>query len=109
MANHTDEEIFKLLGWAIIEWRIQYFKPNIVHPSWGDTYMIPDVMYELAEGLYRKYAERLGVPTYTIDMIELDESRGSVRMAISKLSDPPGRDSRPTIDLPELKKLLKTA
>lgn len=110
----NDEEIFRLLGWALIEWKVQYHRPNLVHPAWGDTFVIDNIHYDIAEGLYKTYAKRLGKPTYTTDMVEIDENRGSVKLVLDKMSNAPGvvakgAGIRATLSLEKLKQILKVA
>jgi hypothetical protein len=82
----NDTEVFTLLGWALLEWKMAYYRPHLVHRSWGTEFGMSDTLYEAAEDIYKELARKLGKFTYVTDLIEIDETKGNAAVALGKLS-----------------------
>jgi len=71
------------LSWKLIECKLMYYRPDLVHKSWHEKLRVSDADYDELESLYSD--------SYTTDMVGIDISRPSVRLAISKYTNPKGK------------------
>jgi hypothetical protein len=105
LIRDGQEEFVKewsLLGWKIIEWKVAYYLPNLVHKSRIADYTISDDLYDEAEKRYLKLCRRVGLPNYNVHkkypgfddvsykhaMFEVDRERPSVQLVLAKLGSP---------------------
>jgi hypothetical protein len=94
-----------VLSWQLIEWKVAYYLPDRVHPSRRKDYTVSDEHYDACEQRYLTLCRKL----YPIDgtlntivhksypgfsdvagdgMMEVDESRPSVKIVLAKLGSP---------------------
>jgi hypothetical protein len=92
------------LGWKIIEWKLMYYRPEMVHPSWRADLTISDEDYDEAEQDYLYHCAKYKLPNtvvhktypglekidYRHAMVEVDLSRPSVQLVVKKLGSPKG-------------------
>lgn len=92
------------LSWRLIEWKVSYYLPDRVHPSRRKDYEIPDDEYDANEQRYLTLCRTLGIPNTIVHksypgfgdvagdgMMEVDESRPSIQLVLSKLGSPKRR------------------
>ena len=87
--TENDDEMF-LLGWAIIELKLAYYRPDLIHDSWKPYVFQPDSFYDAVEDRYRMLCKSRGVPASAADMVDADLDRPSVRLAASMLGQDRG-------------------
>ncbi len=87
-----------ILSWKIIEWKIAYYYPHLIHPSRIADHTVSDDEYDKAEVRYLELCKQLGkrntvvhkiypgYDDYQYAMFEIDEKRYSVQLVIKKLS-----------------------
>ncbi len=87
------------LTWKIIEWKVAYYRPDLVHRSRVNDYTISDDEYDKSEIRYLELTRLLGFRNYLVHkgypgfedlgieyaMFEIDESRPSIQLVINKL------------------------
>jgi len=83
-------EKLSYLGWAIIELKIAYYHPHLIHESWKSTVFQPDSFYDALEDEYRKLSNVFGRAASACDMVGADFERPSVRLALSLIGQPKG-------------------
>lgn len=86
------------LSWKLIEWRMMYYYPDLVHESRHQDYEISDYLYDKREMDYLRLCKLFDTPAYTVlnrldetdlsGQQELDFSRPSVQLVLKKLSSP---------------------
>lgn len=90
------------LSWRLIEWKVAYYRPDLVHRSRRKDYEISDDEYDAFEQRYLLLCRRLDKQNtlvhkaypgfksvgYRHAMIEVDLKRPSVQLVISKLRTP---------------------
>lgn len=88
------------LSWRIIEWKVQYYRPDLVHESWGNEFIIDDATYDAHELRYLELCRITKSPNtlvhkgypgyddYANAMLELDMERPSVQRVIKYMSNP---------------------
>ena len=90
---------FVRLSWALIEYKVMYYRPDLVHASRHEGLTVPDVVYDRLETRYLALCRVLGRPNTVVHkvplgfddvdsdgaMMEIDENRPSVQLVISKL------------------------
>lgn len=114
VRRSKDEKEFCYLGWRIIELKVAYYKPEVVHLSWKDKVTVDDETYDAMELRYLELCMKLrakhakenpGDPPYPWNtvvhkgwpgyeelcneghaMMEVDESRPSVQLVMAKLA-----------------------
>ncbi len=93
------EEEYIRLSWQLIEWKVAYYMPEMVSSSRIDDVTVDDDYYDHKERRYLTLCRRLGhkntivhkrYPGYRdvgtkYAMIEIDKTRPSVKLVISKL------------------------
>jgi hypothetical protein len=104
-SSSADREEFVALSWRLIEWKVAYYKGDLVNPARRKDYEVSDDEYDAAEVRYLTLCRQLKMPNtivhkgwpgfedvgYEHAMMEVDEDRPSVRLVISKLSSPKAR------------------
>ncbi len=99
MRRTKVEKEFCELGWRLIELKVAYYKPELVHESWLEKVTVSDDDYDAMEQRYlelcRKLSRRNTVVhkkypgfddvDYTDAMMEVDTSRQSVQLVIYRL------------------------
>lgn len=105
MRLSSSAEEFVALSWRLIEWKVAYYKGDLVNPARRKDYEVSDDEYDAAEVRYLTLCRELMMPNtivhkawpgfndvgYEHAMMEVDESRPSVQLVISKLSSPKAR------------------
>ena len=90
---------FHYLTWKLIEYKVAYYLPDRVHYSRRDDYDIPDAEYDELEREYLTLCRKFDRPNTLVHkgypgfedidnkhaMMEVDESRYSVQLVLSKL------------------------
>ena len=84
--NQTHKQYFIELSWKLIAYRLAYYYPEKVHPSWKDSITITDSKYDYLERLYKSLCKLLNEPDTVASMVELDFSRPCVELAVKKYS-----------------------
>jgi hypothetical protein len=96
------EQEFIALSWRLIEWKVAYYKGDLVNPARRADYEVSDDEYDAAEVRYLTLCRKLNRRNTIVHkgwpgfedvgtehaMMEVDESRPSVRLVIAKLSSP---------------------
>jgi len=77
---------FVQMSWKLLEYRLMYYHPDKVHPSWHDELTVPDSDYDLLEAQYKRVAEELGVVQTITHMVDFDLSRPSCKLVMKKLA-----------------------
>lgn len=86
--NSPQSERCAILGWAIIELKIAYYYPTLVHESWHPYVFRPDAVYDGIEDEYRKLTAQLGQNPSAADMVGADFEKPSCRLALTLISKP---------------------
>jgi hypothetical protein len=86
----NDYKKFSQLSWKILEWKLIYYHPNLIHTSWFKKLSIEDREYDHYEDEYKTLASKLGLKPTASDMVGFDESRPSCKLVLSKLQKPKG-------------------
>ena len=85
------------LSWALIEFKVMYYRPGLVHRSWHEGLTISDERYDEMEVEYLRLCRKLNRPNTVVHkrwpgfgnlgvgMMEVDEARPSVQLVINKL------------------------
>jgi hypothetical protein len=76
---------FVQISWKLLEYRLMYYHPDKVHPSWHDDLVILDSNYDQLEAEYKRLADELGVAKTVSDMVDFDFSRPSCQVVMKKL------------------------
>lgn len=101
MSWKEDQEFIRL-SWKLIEWKAAYYQPECVHPSRLSDVTATDDEYDAAEVRYLTLCRKLDKTNTVVHkpypgfedliteraMVELDETRPSVQLAMRKLSTP---------------------
>lgn len=93
----TDKERFTQLSWDLLAYKLFYYYPEKVHPSWHEKLDIPDSDYDELEKEYLRLCLKLDTENYTAGQTEvdgvvvagkgqtqLDETRHSVQQTFKK-------------------------
>jgi len=99
----TDEDKeHTYLTWRIIEWKVAYYMPEKVHPTWGTKFEVADDIYDQSEIRYLELCRKLGLPNTLVHkgypgfedvdhsraMFEVDLTRPSVQLVMRRMSGP---------------------
>ena len=91
------------LGWKILEYKLFYYYPDLVHNSWWNKLTVDDLVYDELEKEYLRLSFALKYPNYNVhkiyfkwqneefqkySKIELDFVRPSVQLVAAKLGQP---------------------
>jgi len=76
------------LAWAIIELKISYYRPDLIHPSWSAVVSQSDAFYDSLEDEYRLLCKLNGAEPSAADMVGVDLEKPSCRLAVNMLSQP---------------------
>lgn len=91
---------FVSLSWKLIEWKVAYYHPELVHATRRSDYEVSDEVYDESERRYLTLCRELGQPNTVVHkchpgfedipmdaaMMEVDRTRPSVQRVINKLS-----------------------
>ena len=92
-----DRTQFVRLSWALIEYKVMYYRPELVHESRHYGLTISDATYDALEIKYLTLCRELGYQNTIVHknypdlevqgpgMMEIDEDRPSVQLVIGKL------------------------
>lgn len=96
-----EEREHALLSWKIIEWKVAYYRPHLVHETRLQSLVITDDEFEKHERRYLDLCRQLnkyntvvhdGIAGHYPDvnsehaMMEIEEDRPSVKLVLAKLS-----------------------
>jgi hypothetical protein len=108
-SSSKDEQEFRELGWRLIEWKVSYYKPEVVHPTRSKDCVVTDEVYDAAEVRYLTLCRKLNQLNTIVHkgwpgfedlteaghaMMEGDETRPSVQLVMAKLGSPKPRYRR---------------
>ncbi len=74
------------LSWLLIAYKLMYYRPDLVHKSWHKELTISDTEYDRLEVEYNAEFKG-GDGPYTTNMVGIDLTRPSVRLAVEKYSE----------------------
>jgi hypothetical protein len=74
------------LSWDLLAYKLYYYYPEKVHPSWKHKLDIPDGDYDELEREYVQLCSTLGEPNTVESMVQLDLDRPSVQQVLKKYS-----------------------
>lgn len=80
------EQRFIELGWKLMEWKLMYYRPDLVHRDWHVQLSVNDQIYDKNENEYRELAKTLGREPTAVDMVDFDTTRPSSRLILDKFS-----------------------
>lgn len=88
---------FAQLSWKLIEWKLAYYRPELLKPDSLEKLTIPDDTYDAAELEYLELCDILGNPNTLVHkeypafrhikgtpMMEVDLTRYSVQLVLAK-------------------------
>jgi hypothetical protein len=97
-ATKADREEHVRLSWWLIERKVAYYKPEVLHSSRYGDYVVSDEAYDAAEQRYLTLCRKLGLTNTIVHkgypgfedvpgagMMEIDTSRPSVQLVLKKL------------------------
>ena len=84
----TDEQKYIQLGWRIMELKLMYYLPELVHKSWHQHLTLTDHQYDVIENDYVTLCNKLGKEPTASNMVEFDINRSSARLVLSKYGHP---------------------
>jgi hypothetical protein len=90
------------LSWRILEAKLMYYRPELVHKSWHSHLAMTDSQYDAMEDTYRVLCERLNKKCYAVDMVGFDLERPSGRLVCSKYQMPKAKVDK--LNLPPKKR-----
>lgn len=73
-------------SWKIIEYKLMYYRPDLVHDSWHKDLTISDSDYDKIEEEYIKMCRELKLTPTVTEMVGIDLTRPSCKLVLSKLS-----------------------
>jgi len=79
------------LSWRILEAKLMYYRPELVHASWHNHLTITDSQYDAIEDTYRILCKRLNKECYAVNMVGFDLEKPSGRLVCSKYQMPKGQ------------------
>jgi len=84
---------FTQLSWGIIEYKMFYYYSHEVDSSWHKVLHVPDWKYDAFEDEYVELCKTLGKENTVVHkvgngMMEVDFTRPSCKLVLSKLSKP---------------------
>lgn len=83
--KQSSEQRFIELAWKTLEYKLCYYRPELVHPSRIKELTITDIEYDMMEGEYRQLAAELGLNATAANMVDFDVSKPSCRLVMSKM------------------------
>lgn len=66
---------FIQLSWKIIEYKMAYYRPDLVHKDHMNKLTVSDVEYDSLENEYKNLADKLGLPASAHEMVGFDLER----------------------------------
>ena len=76
------------LSWKILECKLMYYRPELVHESWHKTLATPDAQYDAYEAEYLKLCTKLKLEPTAQQMVGFDTNRSSCRLVLEKHAIP---------------------
>lgn len=86
--KQTKEQRFVELSWRLLELKLSYYYPAVIHESRKKEVSIPDQAYDALADEYRKLAKELGLPASADDMVGFDFDRPSCSLVAGHLRSP---------------------
>ena len=80
----TPEERHVHLSWKLLEYKLMYYRADLVHPDWREELTVPDSVYDRSEE-----------PT-ACNMVGFDVTIPSGRLVLDKYSKPKPKQRRKT-------------
>jgi hypothetical protein len=81
---------FIQLSWILLEAKLQYYHPELVHASHGADYIFSDQIYDAMESDYKRLAGELGQPPSVTDAVGFPLHTPSGRLVANKLKNKKG-------------------
>jgi hypothetical protein len=75
------------LSWALLEYKLAYYRPELVHPDNLSRYQIPDHTYDQLEATYKKICTARRMKPSISEMVDFDVTRGSSKMVMQRLAN----------------------
>jgi len=72
------------LSWKIVECKLTYYRPDLVHKDWKEEITRSDQQYDAYENEYRDLCKTEGVEPYSCEMVGFDLERASARVVMEK-------------------------
>jgi hypothetical protein len=90
-----EEELYGLLSWKLLEAKCQYYRPELVHESWGDEFVFTDRDYDRMEVKYAELADKLSLSKHILYDVgfPVDSSRGRLVLSLLGVKKPKGHKS----------------
>ncbi|MEM4379120.1 MAG: hypothetical protein QXL01_00335 [Thermoplasmatales archaeon] len=86
-----DNERFVWLSWKLMECKLMYYQPDLVHPSWHKDLGVLDSQYDAWESEYLSLASKLMLEPTVCLMVGFDTERASSRLILNKYSKQKGK------------------
>jgi hypothetical protein len=87
MGEIKHEERFVQLGWQILEMKMAYYLPHMVHSDWVKEYTVSDQTYDTLESEYRSLAHKLNLPPSACEHVGFPSDAPCGKLVASKLSN----------------------
>lgn len=72
------------LSWKLLEYRLMYYKPDMILNKHHKELEIPDSEYDKLERKYAKLCKKLKMKNSFEDMVGIDLTKPSVQLVLSK-------------------------
>lgn len=95
LKDMTTIEAFVQLEWAMLELKLAYYHPQMVHVDWHKYVMRPDAVYDALEDLYKFIGTNLKLKLWVSEIVGFDFERPCCRLVFSKLSKPMNNSTAP--------------
>jgi len=83
---------FYMLSWMILEAKLQYYHPELVHKSHGSDYVLSDQEYDAIEADYKALAKTLGFNPTASNCVGFPMDTPSGQLVLDKLRNKKGRN-----------------
>ena len=76
---------FNQLAWRILERKLVYYHPELVHNSWLTCIQVSDTVYDKEEVEYLQLAKQLNLEPTAQLTVQFDLDKACCRLVLSKL------------------------
>jgi hypothetical protein len=83
-----DQERFVQLSWLILELKLAYYLPHLIHPDWNKEKSVSDQEYDALELEYRSLAKHLKLSATACEHVGFPSEHPCGRLVMSKLCIP---------------------
>lgn len=87
MDEIKDKERFVRLCWQILEMKMAYYLPHMVHSDWVKEYTVSDQIYDTLENEYRSLAQKLNLSPSACEHVGFPSEAPCGKLVMSKLSN----------------------